>query len=159
PLPDVVPTSALPEPAVAGVPLLLLDEPDHQRHAGSHLATGDPLLVTGPPGSGRSPAARTLAREAVARGVVTHAVARGRVVAPARPARGAGCGPDVLPRLDGLLQGLRGPRPQPELLVVDDVDADARALDEVLGVGRGTEMVQDLLREARRHRLGVALTA
>lgn len=159
PLPDVVPTSALPEPAVTGVPLLLLDEPDHQRHAGWHLATGDSLLVTGPPGSGRSTAAQTLAREAVARGVVTHAVAGEPVVPPAAPARGTVCGPDDVARLHRLLQELRGPRPQPELLVVDDVDAAARALDEVLGFGRGTEMVQDLLREARRHRLGVALTA
>ncbi|WP_156251882.1 FtsK/SpoIIIE domain-containing protein [Pseudactinotalea terrae] len=159
PLPASISTAELPEVRDDAVPFLLLDLPEEQRLGAAHLDLGDTLLISGPPRSGRTAAARTLAVEAVRRGITTHVVASEPLLPPEAPTRGTTCATDDVRRVQLLLQALERPHPARELLVIDDVEAMCRALDSVLPFGTALETMIDLLRAARRRRLGVVLTA
>lgn len=67
PLPSLIPVATLPAPTGTDVTIGWCDEPNRQRRIpfGFDLA-GDGLLITGPPGSGRTAALRMLAVAAVA---------------------------------------------------------------------------------------------
>lgn len=159
PLPATISTADLPEVREHALPLLLADLPQEQRVASQHLDPGDSLLISGPPRSGRSTAARTVAIEAVRRGIVTHVIAAESLLPSPAQARGTTCAPDEVRRVHRLLCALEQPRPRGDLLVIDDVDALCRALDGALPFGAGLERMVDLLRTARRRGLGVVLTA
>ena len=159
PLPAVVQVSELPESHDDGLPLLLVDLPEQQRVATRQLEVPDTLLISGPPRSGRTSAARTVAVEAVRRGIVTHAVAADKLLPGGAPAAGTWCPPEDVRRVHLLLQALQRPRRGRELLVVDDVEAMCRALDAVLPFGSGVETMLELLRSAHRRSLGIVLTA
>lgn len=159
PLPTEVGTDALPDTSEQRLPLLLVDRPERQRLEGWHLEIAASLLVSGPPGSGRTTAARTLASEAVRRGVVTHAIADEPIVPLEAAARGTTCRTDDVVRVHQLLDALRQAGHGPELLVIDDVDAVCRALDGVLPYGTGQELLLETVRAARRRGLGIVMTA
>ncbi len=159
PLPASVQVSDLPEVRDDALPLLLADLPHEQRVATRHIDAADTLLISGPPRSGRSTAARTVAREAVRRGIVTHVIAAERLLPGDAAAAGTACAPEDVRRVHLLLQALQRPRRGRELLVIDDVEAVCRSLDAVLPIGSGVETMLELLRSAHRRRLGVVLTA
>lgn len=160
PLATQVGTDELGPAGAAALPLLLTDRPERQRLEGWHLPLGDVLVVSGPPRSGRTQTVRTIAAEALRRGVVTHAIADGDVLPLGAPAAGTRCASEDTRTVQLLLSALQSRRGDgAELLVVDDVDAVVQALDAVLGFGAGVELVLGLLRSARRSRLGVVLTA
>ena len=158
PLPSAVAADALPGAPSGALPLLLVDLPEQQRLDGWHLPIGDTLLVSGPPGSGRTTAARTIATEAVRAGVVTHTIAAEPLLPPGAPACGTECEHDDVRRAVLLLRALERPR-GPELLVIDDIEQLCRSLDAVLGPGSAQELLLGLLRSSRRRGLGVVLTA
>jgi len=158
PLPHTVPASGVPGGRPGAVPLLLVDLPEQQRLDGWHLPVGETLLVSGPPGSGRTTAARTVATEAVRAGVVTHTIGSEPMMPAAAPAAGTSCTPDDVRRAVTLLRALERGLPG-QLLVVDDVEQLCRSLEVVLGFGAGTETLLELLRSARRRGLGIVLTA
>lgn len=160
PLTSGVSTSELGPGSAAALPLLLTDRPERQRLEGWHLPLGDLLVVSGPPRSGRTQTVRTIAVEALRRGVITHAIADEEVLPLGAAAAGTRCGTEDTRRVPLLLAALQSRRAdRAELLVVDDVDALVQALDAALGFGTGAELVLGLLRAARRSRLGVVLTA
>nr|WP_237728316.1 FtsK/SpoIIIE domain-containing protein [Cellulomonas sp. APG4] len=105
-----------------------------------------PLLVAGPPGSGRSTALRTVAAAALASGHhvhVLHAAAR-PLALPATVGTVVGADdPRRVQRLADLLS--RGHAPAPHVLLVDDVGAVVRALDETTREG-GTTLLDQLVR-------------
>ncbi|WP_460979982.1 FtsK/SpoIIIE domain-containing protein, partial [Pseudactinotalea suaedae] len=158
-LPSSVRTSELPEVREDALPLLLVDRPEEQRTSSAHVEIGDTLLVSGPSRSGRTTAARTIAVEAMRRGIVTHVVAPDRLLPDDAPARGTACAPEDARRVHLLLRALEQPRRVRELLVVDDVDAMCRALDAALPFGSGGEAMLELLRSAHRRGLGIVLTS
>ena len=141
-----------------GLPWVLLDLPDEQR-LGSRRFTGGTLLVSGPPGSGRSTAAQSLTEAALRSGTVVHVLAEDADHWPGRtaPAAGTWCPTDDPRRCRRLLEQLLTD-PAPGLLVIDDVDAVAAALDEVGTLGDGVELVLTVLRRSRRLGLDVLVT-
>ncbi|MFV0426947.1 MAG: FtsK/SpoIIIE domain-containing protein [Beutenbergiaceae bacterium] len=146
-----------PEQALA---LLLLDLPDQQRHASWQLQHGQTLLISGPPGAGRSTAARTLATQAVQQGVVTDVLAN-TALAPAAPALGTVCGLREVRRGIRLLSQIADMPPSSaahRMLVIDDVDVLCQDIDNKLGFGRGTELVSAAVRAARGNAMTVVLT-
>lgn len=159
PLPASVLISELPDVREDALPLLLVDLPQEQRVASRHLDPADTLLISGPPRSGRTCAARTVAMEAVRHGIVTHVVSAERLLPREAPAAGTSCTPEDVRRVHLLLQALQRPRRGRELLVVDDVEAMCRSHDAVLPMGSAVETMLELLRSAHRRRLGIVLTA
>ena len=159
--------SAQPLPAAAHhdspsryrLPWAILDLPDHQR-LGRRGFAGGTLLVSGPPGSGRSTAAHTLTEAALRSGTCVHVLAEDADQWPGRAAPGAGtwCPTDDPRRCRRLLEHLLAGS-APGLLVIDDVDAVAACLDEAGSLGDGTELLQTVLRRSRRLGLDVVLTA
>lgn len=141
------------------LPWALLDLPDQQR-LGSRDFAGGTLLVSGPPGSGRSTAAHTLTEAALRSGICVHVLAEDADEWPGQAAPGAGtwCPTDDPRRCLRLLEHLLA-GPAPGLLVIDDVEAVAACLDEASSLGDGNELLQSVLRRSRRLGLDVVLTA
>ncbi len=158
PLPERVDVTELGEREADVLSVLVTDLPEQQRLGSWGLPLGESLLVSGPPGSGRTTTARTLATEAVSRGVVVHTIADEPLCPADAPARGTVCPTDDVARAHLLLTAMSQPRDRSELLVLDDVDALCRSLDDRLGYGAGMEMVTTLVAGARRNRLGVVVT-
>lgn len=146
----------------AGLLWLRTDLPDQQRLGVGALHHPGTVLISGPPRSGRSTAAHTLAAQALHQGLTTHLLidddALAANLSPA-PALGTVAAPDDLRRARRLLDLLgAGDARAEQVLVIDEVDSWCRALDEVTGHG-GTEMLTGLVRRSRRLNLTVVLTA
>ncbi|MFV0251709.1 MAG: FtsK/SpoIIIE domain-containing protein [Beutenbergiaceae bacterium] len=158
-LPEQVLVRDLDADPSAGLPLLLTDLPDEQRLGTWCLPPGNTLLVSGPPGSGRSSAARAIATEAVRRGIVTDVIAAEQLAPAAAPALGTVCDPQDVRRAVRVLSDARpsGAGDGPRLVVLDDTDVICHHLDQALGFGKAQELVTALLRSARND-LTVALT-
>ncbi|WP_147918245.1 FtsK/SpoIIIE domain-containing protein [Ruania zhangjianzhongii] len=141
------------------LPWALLDLPDEQR-LGTRCFTGGTLLVSGPPGSGRSTVLRALIEAALRSGTCVHVLAEDAEAWPGHdaPAAGTWCPTDDPRRCRRLLERLLAGS-TPGLLVIDDVEAVATCLDEVGSLGDGTELLQSVLRRSRRLGLDVVLTA
>ncbi|HLS15880.1 MAG TPA: FtsK/SpoIIIE domain-containing protein [Beutenbergiaceae bacterium] len=156
------PTSIADERHGTGLLWLRTDLPDQQRLGVGALHHPGTVLISGPPRSGRSTAAHTLAAQALHEGLATHLLVDDETLAadlaPA-PALGTVAAPDDLRRARRLLDLLgAGNRSGEQVLVIDEVDSWCRALDEVTGHG-GTEMLTGLVRRSRRLNLTVVLTA
>lgn len=108
----------------AALPLLLLDEIDEQRvRTWAWDPASSPLVIAGPPGSGRSAALATLAAGALARGWAVHVVGRLPDGVPRdHPRLGTVVAPDDPRRLARLVDVL-AERASPALVCLDDVDA------------------------------------
>lgn len=144
-----------------GLALGLLDVPEEQaRRVLRWLPRRGTLVVAGRAGSGRTTTLRTVARAALAAGHQVHVVAApgdagvwhpltdalGTVVDPSDPRR--------LARLLDVLVHDPAPAGAPPVLVLDDVAAATRALEDVPR-GAGTELLHRAVRGGRH--LGVAV--
>ncbi|MGC0143479.1 FtsK/SpoIIIE domain-containing protein [Pseudactinotalea sp. Z1732] len=156
PLPESLTVTELPAGPAQG--WLRTDLPEEQRLGVGTLDLPASIVISGPPGSGRSTAAATLAGLALRRGVAVHVLAEDPLIPETAPAAGTWCASADVRRAGRLLHLLAGRRGA-EMLVIDDVDAWAGALDEVAGAGAGTDLIATLLRRARRRGLSAVLTA
>ncbi|CAM3358951.1 FtsK/SpoIIIE domain-containing protein [Occultella aeris] len=148
-------------PTPATLPFLRTDLPDEQTLGTWSLPPASTLLVSGPPGSGRTTALRTLAEMAHRTGLATHVIAEdlAAIVPPSSDtSHGTQCGPEDSRRARRLIELLTGGAAGPAVLLVDDVDVLCRALDETGGIGTGVDLMTALLRRARPAGVGVVLT-
>ncbi|TDE97469.1 FHA domain-containing protein [Occultella glacieicola] len=145
------------------LPLLLTDLPDEQRLGAWSWPVTSTLLVSGPPGSGRTTVLGTLAELARRSGIPTHVIAEDMAaVVPVASGglhpHGTACPPEDSRRARRLVELLTAGTGAAQILLVDDVDVLCRALDETGSIGAGVDLVTELLRRARRAGVGVVLT-
>ncbi|WP_154793133.1 FtsK/SpoIIIE domain-containing protein [Occultella kanbiaonis] len=166
--PGGAPDSGRGRPTPTALPFLRTDLPEEQALGSWSWPPASTLLVSGPPGSGRTTALRTLAEMAHRAGLATHVIAEDLAAIVPRsggtspgtdtPTHGTQCGPEDSRRARRLVELLTGGAAGPAVLLVDDVDVLCRALDESGGVGTGMDLMTALLRRARRVGVGVVLT-
>ncbi|MBZ2197565.1 FtsK/SpoIIIE domain-containing protein [Occultella gossypii] len=166
--PDGAPDAGRVRPTPAALPFLRTDLPDEQTLGTWSWPPGSTLLVSGPAGSGRTTALRTLAEVAHRAGLATHVIAEDLAAIVPRisgtspgtdaPTHGTWCRPEDSRRARRLIELLTGGTVAPAVLLVDDVDVLCRALDEAGGIGTGVDLMTALLRRARRAGVGVVFT-
>ncbi|VEG30112.1 FHA domain-containing protein [Actinomyces howellii] len=151
-----------PDRPATGIVLALTDLPEHQRLGTWSWDPREPLLVLGAPASGRTTTARSAALGALHSGTGVHlCLARRPEGALASGARGVGTvvGPEDPRRLARLWSLAASGALAGSLVVVDDVEAMTAAVDEALGPGEGTALLDALTRTARSTGTGLLLTA
>lgn len=145
-----------------GLVLAGTDHPDEQRLGHWRWPVDRPLAVIGSPGSGRTTAALAAACAAMdAQRAVSLCLAgtAPRWLTALDRGLGTVVGPEDPRRLVRLWSLAAAGRLAGELLVVDDVDAMAAAVDEVLGPGEGQNLLELLVRTAPATGTGLVLTA
>lgn len=167
PLPERLSLTDLPEPGPLdapghvrnhALPWLRTDHPDEQRLGVGTLGLPSRLLISGPPGSGRSTAGATIAAAALRTGTPVHTLSATALTPSGAPARGTSCLEGEVRRAHRLL-GLLSGRQERSVVIIDDADAWAAALDEVTAPGAGQDMLSNLLRQSRRSGMAVVITA
>lgn len=159
-LAESVPIPDLPEVS-DGLPLLLTDLPEQQRLGSWSVPTAHTLLISGPSGSGRTTAARTIATEAVRMGLHTDVISGEPLAPPDALSLGTVCRPHEVRRVLQLLRHCSdaavalGER----VVVIDDATVVCQHIDEECGVGVGHDLLSTLLRAARSRGITMVITA
>ena len=139
--------------------LALCDLPEQLAYGAFNWDSTTPLGIFGTSASGRSAALRQLANSASQAGLVTHEISADLNQLPLPSAALAGSQLDTfhpceILRLTQLaLEGrLRG-----QLLLIDDLDCAGEAIDTVLGLGEGRDVLEKLVNASRRGLFALAL--
>ncbi|MDO4244057.1 MAG: FtsK/SpoIIIE domain-containing protein [Actinomyces sp.] len=155
----LVPADRDPAP---GVLLALTDLPELQRLGTWRWSSREPLLVLGSPASGRTTTALSAAHGALRAGTGVHlCLLREPQGALAAGSHGVGTvvGPHDPRRLARLWSLAATGALAGSLVVIDDVEAMTSAVDEALGPGEGTALLDALTRTARSTGTGLLVTA
>ncbi len=147
-----------PHPGGPSLRWLRTDLPAEQRLGVHDLHLPARVLISGPPGSGRSTAAGTLAAAALGQGVPVHMLTGAELVPTGAPALGTWCAEND-PRRAHRLLTLVTTDHGPAMVIVDDVESWAEVLEEPAGPGGGVDLITALLRQSRRRDLSLVLTA
>lgn len=139
--------------------LALCDLPEQLAYGAFNWDTATPLGIFGTSASGRSTALRQLANSASQAGLVTHEISADLNQLPLPNAALAGSQletshPCEILRLTQL--ALEG-RLRDQLLLIDDLDCVGEAIDTVLGLGEGRDMLEKLVNASRRGLFALAL--
>lgn len=139
--------------------LALCDLPEQLAYGAFNWDTATPLGIFGTSASGRSAALRQLANSASQAGLVTHEISADLNQLPLPNAALAGSQLDTfhpceILRLTQL--ALEG-RLRDQLLLIDDLDCVGEAIDTVLGLGEGRDVLEKLVNASRRGLFALAL--
>lgn len=139
--------------------LALCDLPEQLAYGAFNWDTATPLGIFGTSASGRSTALRQLANSASQAGLVTHVISADLNQLPLPSAVLAGSQLDTfhpceILRLTQL--ALEG-RLRDQLLLIDDLDCVGEAIDTVLGLGEGRDVLEKLVNASRRGLFALAL--
>lgn len=139
--------------------LALCDLPEQLAYGAFNWDTATPLGIFGTSASGRSTALRQLANSASQAGLVTHVISADLNQLPLPSAALAGSQLDTfhpceILRLTQL--ALEG-RLRDQLLLIDDLDCVGEAIDTVLGLGEGRDVLEKLVNASRRGLFALAL--
>lgn len=139
--------------------LALCDLPEQLAYGAFNWDNTTPLGIFGTSASGRSAALRQLANSASQAGLVTHVISADLNQLPLPSAALAGSQLDTfhpceILRLTQL--ALEG-RLRDQLLLIDDLDCVAEAIDTVLGLGEGRDVLEKLVNASRRGLFALAL--
>ncbi len=139
--------------------LALCDLPEQLAYGAFNWDSTTPLGIFGTSASGRSAALRQLANSASQAGLVTHVISADLNQLPLPSAALAGSQLDTFHPCEVLrltqlaLEGkLRG-----QLLLIDDLDCVGEAIDTVLGLGEGRDVLEKLVNASRRGLFALAL--
>lgn len=139
--------------------LALCDLPEQLAYGAFNWDNTTPLGIFGTSASGRSTALRQLANSASQAGLVTHVISADLNQLPLPSAALAGSQLDTfhpceILRLTQL--ALEG-RLRDQLLLIDDLDCVGEAIDTVLGLGEGRDVLEKLVNASRRGLFALAL--
>ncbi len=139
--------------------LALCDLPEQLAYGAFNWDTATPLGIFGTSASGRTAALRQLANSASQAGLVTHEISADLNQLPLPNAALAGSQLDTfhpceILRLTQL--ALEG-RLRDQLLLIDDLDCVGEAIDTVLGLGEGRDVLEKLVNASRRGLFALAL--
>ena len=139
--------------------LALCDLPEQLAYGAFNWDSATPLGIFGTSASGRSAALRQLANSASQAGLVTHVISADLNQLPLPSAALAGSQLDTfhpceILRLTQL--ALEG-RLRDQLLLIDDLDCVGEAIDTVLGLGEGRDVLEKLVNASRRGLFALAL--
>ena len=139
--------------------LALCDLPEQLAYGAFNWDSTTPLGIFGTSASGRSTALRQLANSASQAGLVTHVISADLNQLPLPSAALAGSQLDTfhpceILRLTQL--ALEG-RLRDQLLLIDDLDCVCEAIDTVLGLGEGRDVLEKLVNASRRGLFALAL--
>ena len=139
--------------------LALCDLPEQLAYGAFNWDSSTPLGIFGTSASGRSAALRQLANSASQAGLVTHVISADLNQLPLPSAALAGSQLDTfhpceILRLTQL--ALEG-RLRDQLLLIDDLDCVGEAIDTVLGLGEGRDVLEKLVNASRRGLFALAL--
>ena len=139
--------------------LALCDLPEQLAYGAFNWDSTTPLGIFGTSASGRSAALRQLANSASQAGLVTHEISADLNQLPLPSAALAGSQLDTfhpceILRLTQL--ALEG-RLRDQLLLIDDLDCVGEAIDTVLGLGEGRDVLEKLVNASRRGLFALAL--
>lgn len=139
--------------------LALCDLPEQLAYGAFNWDSTTPLGIFGTSASGRSAALRQLANSASQAGLVTHVISADLNQLPLPSAALAGSQLDTfhpceILRLTQL--ALEG-RLRDQLLLIDDLDCVGEAIDTVLGLGEGRDVLEKLVNASRRGMFALAL--
>lgn len=139
--------------------LALCDLPEQLAYGAFNWDSTTPLGIFGTSASGRSTALRQLANSASQAGLVTHEISADLNQPPLPNAALAGSQletshPCEILRLTQL--ALEG-RLRDQLLLIDDLDCVGEAIDTVLGLGEGRDVLEKLVNASRRGLFALAL--
>lgn len=139
--------------------LALCDLPEQLAYGAFNWDSTTPLGIFGTSASGRSAALRQLANSASQAGLVTHVISADLNQLPLSSAALAGSQLDTfhpceILRLTQL--ALEG-RLRDQLLLIDDLDCVGEAIDTVLGLGEGRDVLEKLVNASRRGLFALAL--
>ena len=139
--------------------LALCDLPEQLAYGAFNWDSTTPLGIFGTSASGRSAALRQLANSASQAGLVTHVISADLNPLPLPNAALAGSQletshPCEILRLTQL--ALEG-RLRDQLLLIDDLDCVGEAIDTVLGLGEGRDVLEKLVNASRRGLFALAL--
>lgn len=139
--------------------LALCDLPEQLAYGAFNWDSATPLGIFGTSASGRSAALRQLANSASQAGLVTHVISVDLNQLPLPNAALAGSQletshPCEILRLTQL--ALEG-RLRDQLLLIDDLDCVCEAIDTVLGLGEGRDVLEKLVNASRRGLFALAL--
>lgn len=139
--------------------LALCDLPEQLAYGAFNWDSTTPLGIFGTSASGRSAALRQLASSAAQAGLVTHVISADLNQLPLPSAALAGSQLDTfhpceILRLTQL--ALEG-RLRDQLLLIDDLDCVGEAIDTVLGLGEGRDVLEKLVNASRRGLFALAL--
>ena len=144
--------------ANTALPWLRTDLPSQQRLGVGTVTLPTRVLISGPPRSGRSTAAAALAEAALRQGVPVHTLAGSQLAPADAPAVGTCC-PVTDPRRAHRLLTMLATTRAAAVLIIDDVESWADALEENAGPGGGLDLIAALLRQSRRLGLSMVITA
>lgn len=139
--------------------LALCDLPEQLAYGAFNWDSATPLGIFGTSASGRSAALRQLANSASQAGLVTHVISADLNQLPLPSAVLAGSQLDTfhpceILRLTQL--ALEG-KLRDQLLLIDDLDCVGEAIDTVLGLGEGRDVLEKLVNASRRGLFALAL--
>lgn len=140
--------------------LTVLDLPEEQRLGPGWWDPGDPLLVLGGPGSGRSTAVLSAASAALDHGMAVHLCTSEALPTALRdgaPGVGTVLRPGDGRRTARLLALAAEGALRDQLLVVDDLEPVLQAVDALLGPGEGQALLETVVRAAHTGALGLVV--
>lgn len=139
--------------------LALCDLPEQLAYGAFNWDSTTPLGIFGTSASGRSAALRQLANSASQAGLVTHVISADLNQLPLPNAALAGSQLDTFHPCEVLRLtqlALEG-RLRDQLLLIDDLDCVGEAIDTVLGLGEGRDVLEKLVNASRRGLFALAL--
>lgn len=139
--------------------LALCDLPEQLAYGAFNWDSTTPLGIFGTSASGRSAALRQLANSASQAGLVTHVISADLNQLPLPSAALAGSQLDTFHPCEVLRLtqlALEG-RLRDQLLLIDDLDCVGEAIDTVLGLGEGRDVLEKLVNASRRGLFALAL--
>lgn len=139
--------------------LALCDLPEQLAYGAFNWDSTTPLGIFGTSASGRTAALRQLANSASQAGLVTHVISADLNQLPLPNAALAGSQLDTFHPCEVLRLtqlALEG-RLRDQLLLIDDLDCVGEAIDTVLGLGEGRDVLEKLVNASRRGLFALAL--
>lgn len=139
--------------------LALCDLPEQLAYGAFNWDSTTPLGIFGTSASGRSAALRQLANSASQAGLVTHVISADLNQLPLPSAALAGSQLDTFHPCEilRLTQLASEGRLRDQLLLIDDLDCVGEAIDTVLGLGEGRDVLEKLVNASRRGLFALAL--